>query len=128
MSNAWATIITALTSAGAVTLIATVFQALVGRRKLSADAVAVIEESASSAVKRVEADNARLRERVEKIETLLDELRKELRSRDRRIDDLSDDLDDAIDHIRELREELLRQDPTLTLPEPPARIAKHFPP
>lgn len=128
MSNTWFTIITAITSAGSVTLIATVFQAFVGRRKLSADAAAVIEESASSAVKRVETDNARLRERVEKIETLMDELRKELRSKDRRIDDLSDDLDDAIDHISELRDELLRQDPTLTLPEPPPRIAKHFPP
>lgn len=124
MSDLWAT---ALTSAGAVGLITAVFQAIVGRRKLSADAAAVIEESASSAVKRVETDNARLRERVEKIETLVDDLRKELRSKDRRIDDLSDDLDDAIDHISKLRGELLRQDAALVLPEPPPRIAKHFP-
>lgn len=125
MSDLW---ITALTSAGTVGLLTAVFQAIVGRRKLSADAARVIEESATSAVKRVEDDNARLRDRVEKVEKLLDDLRRELRSRDGRIDDLSDDLDDALEHIRELREELLRQDPTLTLPEPPPRIARHFPP
>lgn len=123
MSELW---ITALTSGGSVALLSGVIQAFVGRRKLSADATRVIEESASSAVERVERDNDRLRKRLDKVEELLDEFRKELRSRDVRIDDLSADLNAFREYSIELRDELLRQDPNLTLPEPPSRIASHF--
>lgn len=103
-----------------------VLNALLGRKKISADATRIIEESASSAVQRVEADNARLRKRVEKIEGLLEEFRSGLRTRDRRIDELSDEVDDWREYTFQLRNELQRQDPTLSLPEPPPRIARHF--
>ena len=98
------------------------------RKNKSADAASVIEESASSAVKRVERDNERLRARVEKVENLLEELRVEVHARGRRIDDLSDEIEDFRLYAIDLRNELQRQDPTLHLPEPPARIARHFQP
>ena len=76
--------------------------------------------------KQVQADNQRLRERVEVVEQVLDELRVELRSRNRQIDDMSDELDDFREYTFELRDVLQTQDPTLLLPEPPSRIARHF--
>lgn len=123
------------------------FNAFFGRKKMSAEATRVIEESASSAVKRVDADNARLRERLEKLEAIVEELRgsvrsrddridklaDEIRSRDRRIDELSSEVDELTSEIGELtayamllRDELQRQDPTHRLPDPPARVARHF--
>ena len=78
--------------------------------------------------KRVDADNVDLRRRLETLEGVVAELRLELRSRDRRIDDLSDELDDFRRYAIDLRSELQRQDPSLRLPAPPARIARHFQP
>ena len=76
--------------------------------------------------KRVDADNIALRTRLDALEGVVAELRLELRSRDRRIDDLSDELDDFRRYAIDLRSELQRQDPSLRLPAPPARIALHF--
>ena len=81
-----------------------------------------------SFTKRVDADNVALRTRLDALEGVVAELRLELRSRDRRIDDLSDDLDDFRRYAINLRSELQRQDPSLRLPAPPARIARHFHP
>ena len=78
--------------------------------------------------KRVDADNIALRTRLDALEDVVAELRRELRSRDRRIDDLSDELDDFRRYAIDLRSELQRQDPSLRLPAPPARIARHFQP
>ena len=78
------------------------------------------------AVKRVDADNQRLRERLDKVESMLDEVKGELRNRDRRIDEMSDELVAFRGYSIELRDALQSQDPTLRLPEPPARIARHF--
>ena len=79
-----------------------------------------------SFTKRVDADNIALRTRLDALEGVVAELRLELRSRDRRIDDLSDELDDFRRYAIDLRSELQRQDPSLRLPAPPARIARHF--
>ena len=76
--------------------------------------------------RRVDADNIALRTRLDALEGVVAELRLELRSRDRRIDDLSDELDDFRRYAIDLRSELQRQDPSLRLPAPPARIARHF--
>lgn len=110
-----------------------VLNALFGRRKLSADATRVIEESASSAVQRGEVEIGRLLTRVEKLEGTVETLKgtvgtlqEELRSRDRRIDELSDDVEDLLAYAMLLRDELQRQDPSRRLPDPPARIARHF--
>ena len=81
-----------------------------------------------SFTKRVDADNIALRTRLDALEGVVAELRLELRSRDRRIDDLSDDLDDFRRYAIDLRSELQRQDPSLRLPAPPHRIARHFHP
>ena len=81
-----------------------------------------------SFTKRVDADNIALRTRLDALEGVVAELRLELRTRDRRIDDLSDELDDFRRYATDLRSELQRQDPSLRLPAPPARIARHFHP
>lgn len=110
-----------------------VLNALFGRRKLSADATRVIEESASSAVQRGEAEIGRLLTRVEKLEGTVESLlsttgtlRDELRGRDHRIDELSNELVAFREYSIQLRDALQAQDPTLRLPEPPPRIARHF--
>lgn len=77
---------------------------------------------------RIETDNERLRSRLDVVETVLEEVRQALRERDRRIDELSSELEDFREYTGELRDELLRQDPALSLPVPPPRIARHFPP
>ena len=122
----------ALSGGGASALLLGISKALFdhffGRKKLSADAAQVIEESASSAVKRVDADNQRLRERLDKVESMLDEVKGELRNRDRRIDEMSDELVAFREYSIELRDALQSQDPALRLPQPPARIARHFQP
>ena len=79
-------------------------------------------------VARVSADNEALRERLDAVEIIVGELRKELQVRDRRIDDLSDEVEDFRNYSIDLRNELQRQDPSLRLPQPPARIARHFQP
>lgn len=76
--------------------------------------------------KRVDADNVALRKRLEALEATVGELRSELRASHRRSDDLSDELDDFRRYATDLRSELQRQDPSLRLPAPPARIARHF--
>lgn len=122
MSDVWLAV---LGGGGGATIVG-VLNALFGKRGKEADATFVIEQSATSAVKRVEADNAALRERLEKVETDLEDFRKELRSRNLRIDDMSEELEDFREYSIDLRAHLQRQDPTLVLPEPPARIARHF--
>ena len=77
---------------------------------------------------RVFADNESLRKRLDAVEIVVGELRQELRARDRRIDDLSDEVEDFRNYSIDLRNELQRQDPSLRLPQPPARIARHFHP
>jgi len=77
---------------------------------------------------RVFADNESLRKRLDAVEIVVGELRQELRARDRRIDDLSDEVEDFRNYSIDLRNELQRQDPSLRLPQPPARIARHFQP
>lgn len=140
MSDVWLAVLGGGGGATILGVLKVLFDHLFGRKKNSADAASVIEESASSAVKRVDADNKRLREWMEKLEGIVDELREEVRSRDRRIDELADNLrsrDRRIDELSdelvtfreysvELRDALQSQDPTLRLPEPPARIARHF--
>lgn len=79
-------------------------------------------------VARVSADNEALRKRLDAVEIIVGELRKELQVRDRRIDDLSDEVEDFRNYSIDLRNELQRQDPSLRLPQPPARIARHFQP
>lgn len=136
--------LTALTSGGvtavALGIVKALFDHFFGRKKLSADAARVIEESASSAVQRVDRDNERLRERMEKLEQRveelltsvrarderIDELDQGVRSRDRRLDDMSDELVSFREYSIELRNALQDRDPSLHLPEPPARIARHF--
>ena len=76
--------------------------------------------------KRVDADNIALRKRLEALESTVGELRRELWASHRRSDDLSDELDDFRRYATDLRSELQRQDPSLRLPAPPARIARHF--
>ena len=76
--------------------------------------------------KRVDADNVALRKRLEALEATVGALRNELRESHRRSDDLSDELDDFRRYAIDLRSELQRQDPSLRLPAPPARIARHF--
>ena len=82
---------------------------------------------------KLEADNDRLRTRMDTLEKRLDKLRDEVRDRDQRIDDLTDeveaqaaDLADFHTYTGQLRAELQRRDPSLRLPEPPPRIARHF--
>ena len=76
--------------------------------------------------KRVDADNVALRKRLEALESTVADLRRELWASHRRSDDLSDELDDFRQYATDLRSELQRQDPSLRLPAPPARIARHF--
>ena len=76
--------------------------------------------------KRVDADNVALRKRLEALESTVADLRRELWASHRRSDDLSDELDDFRRYATDLRSELQRQDPSLRLPAPPARIARHF--
>ena len=127
----WGQVAVGVTSAVLVlvgTWVSSRFSAKVGHQANEITSQANRTADWDSFTEKLERDNARLRERLDAVESKLDEFRRELRDRDSRIDDLSDDLDDAIDHIRVLRDELLRQDPSLTLPEPPARIARHFQP
>lgn len=82
---------------------------------------------------KLERDNDNLRARMEKVENKLEELRREVRDRDRRIDDLTEEVEAQAEEIADfhtytaqLRAELQRRDPSLRLPEPPPRIARHF--
>lgn len=135
-------IITALTSAGFVALITAVIQAVVGRKKMSADAAQIIEQAAGSAVERSQKEIEALTERLEKAEGTIatmgkqmSEMKDQMREKDQRVDDLedqvedlTDDLDAVVEYAIELRAKLREIDPTLELPPPPRRVAKHFTP
>ena len=130
MSDPWAII---LSGSGIFTLVGGVIAAIVGWRKNGAETTQIIEATAGEQIKTLVEENRRLWEEVRLIRVALDErdvelrdVKRKLRSRDDRVDSLSAELDDSVDYIRILRDELLRQDPSLTLPEPPPRIARHF--
>ncbi|WP_010540360.1 hypothetical protein [Dietzia alimentaria] len=123
MSDPWAII---GTGGGVFSVITALVVAVVGWRKNGAETTQIIEATAGEQIKLLAEQNSQLWAKIGKFDADLESLRKDLRSRDRKIDELSDDLDDALGHIRILRDELQRQDPTLRLPEPPARIAEHF--
>lgn len=132
MSDPWAII---LSGSGIFTLVGGVIAAIVGWRKNGAETTQIIEATAGEQIKTLVEENRRLWEEVRSIRVALDErdaelrdVKRKLRSRDDRVDSLSAELDDSVDYIRVLRDALLRQDPSLTLPEPPARIARHFQP
>lgn len=135
-------IIAALTSAGFVALITALIQAVVGRKKMSADAAQIIEQAAGSAVERSQKEIKALTERLEKAEDTItamgnqmSEMKDQMREKDQRVDDLenqvedlTDDLDAVIKYAIELRTRLREIDPSLGLPPPPRRVAKHFTP
>lgn len=108
------------------TVISARFSRRTGEEANQTDAAKAATADWDAFTKRVDADNIALRTRVDALEDVVAELRLELRSRDRRIDDLSDELDDFRRYATDLRSELQRQDPSLRLPAPPARIARHF--
>ncbi|HHW82510.1 MAG TPA: hypothetical protein GX743_01630 [Actinomycetales bacterium] len=110
------------------TVISARFSRRTGEEANQTDAAKAATADWDAFTKRVDADNIALRTRVDALEDVVAELRLELRSRDRRIDDLSDELDDFRQYATDLRSELQRQDPSLRLPAPPARIARHFQP
>lgn len=134
------TIIAALTSAGFVALITAVIQAVVGRKKMSADAAQIIEKAAGSAVERSEEEikklYARLVEAEKKIGQMdrdMSAMRVEMREKDRRVfdlehqvEDLTEDLIAMVEYIEEMHEDLRRRDPHNRLLTPPTRIASHF--
>jgi len=110
------------------TVVSARFSRRTGEEANQTDAAKAATADWDAFTKRVDADNIALRTRVDALEDVVAELRLELRSRDRRIDDLSDELDDFRRYATDLRSELQRQDPSLRLPAPPARIARHFQP
>ena len=110
------------------TVISARFSRRTGEEANQTDAAKAATADWDAFTKRVDADNIALRTRVDALEDVVAELRRELRTRDRRIDDLSDELDDFRRYATDLRSELQRQDPSLRLPAPPARIARHFQP
>lgn len=110
------------------TVISARFSRRTGEEANQTDAAKAATADWDAFTKRVDADNVALRTRLDALEDVVAELRRELRTRDRRIDDLSDELDDFRRYATDLRSELQRQDPSLRLPAPPARIARHFQP
>ena len=110
------------------TVISARFSRRTGEEANQTDAAKAATADWDAFTRRVDADNIALRTRVDALEDVVAELRLELRSRDRRIDDLSDELDDFRRYSLDLRSELQRQDPSLRLPAPPHRIARHFQP
>ena len=110
------------------TVISARFSRKTGEEANQTDAAKAATADWDAFTKRVDADNVALRTRLDALEDVVAELRRELRTRDRRIDDLSDELDDFRRYATDLRSELQRQDPSLRLPAPPARIARHFQP
>lgn len=119
---------TILAGGGVFTVISAIIAAIVGWRRSGAETTQIIEATASEQIKTLVGENQRLWAKLGELEQTLEKLSKDLRSRDRQVEDLSEDLEDSFEYIRLLRDELLRQDPSLRLPEPPPRIAKHFPP
>ena len=110
------------------TVVSARFSRRTGEEANQTDAAKAATADWDAFTKRVDADNVALRTRLDALEDVVAELRRELRTRDRRIDDLSDELDDFRRYATDLRSELQRQDPSLRLPAPPARIARHFQP
>ena len=110
------------------TVISARFSRKTGEEANQTDAAKAATADWDAFTKRVDADNVALRTRLDALEDVVAELCRELRTRDRRIDDLSDELDDFRRYATDLRSELQRQDPSLRLPAPPARIARHFQP
>ena len=110
------------------TVISARFSRKTGEEANQTDAAKAATADWDAFTKRVDADNVALRTRLDALEDVVAELRRELRTRDRRIDDLSDELDDFRRYAIDLRSELQRQDPSLRLPAPPHRIARHFQP
>ena len=138
----WEIVLAALTSAASVAAISAIIQAVVGRKKMSADAAQIIEQAAGSAVERSQREIKALTERLEKAEGTIavmgkqmSEMKDQMREKDQRVDDLedqvedlTDDLDAVIKYAIELRTRLREIDPSLELPPPPRRVAKHFTP
>ena len=110
------------------TVVSARFSRRTGEEANQTDAAKAATADWDAFTKRVDADNVALRTRLDALEDVVAELRRELHTRDRRIDDLSDELDDFRRYATDLRSELQRQDPSLRLPAPPARIARHFHP
>lgn len=108
------------------TVVSARFSRRTGEEANQTDAAKAATADWDAFTKRVDADNVALRTRLDALEDVVAELRRELRTRDRRIDDLSDELDDFRRYATDLRSELQRQDPSLRLPAPPHRIARHF--
>lgn len=138
----WEIVLAALTSAASVAAISAIIQAIVGKKKMSAEATKIIEEAASSAVERSEREIQALTSRLERAEGTIasmgkqmSEMKDQMREKDRRVDDLEDQVEDLTDDLNavveyaiELRAKLRELDPNLKLPPPPRRIAKHFAP
>ncbi len=73
-TNTWVTIIAAVLGS---TVMAAVVNALAGRRKLGADATKVITEAAGGVVERLEHENGRLQQRVQRLELEVDDMKRQ---------------------------------------------------
>lgn len=136
----WPTIIAALTSAGTVAIISAVIQAFVGRKKISAEAAEIIDKAASSAVQRSEKEILRMEERLKIAENQissmgiqLKDMEKQMGEKDRRVEvletqvsDITEEMNLLIDYANTLRITIRNKNPSLTLPAPSPRIARHF--
>lgn len=138
----WEVILAALTSAASVAAVTAIIQAVVGRRKMSADTARIIEEAAGSAVKRSEEEIKRLGERVKtaentiaSMEKQMSEMKSQMEAKDERVEhleeqvrDLTEDRIVLVEHVNELRAVILHLDPSAVLPPLPPRVINHFHP
>lgn len=92
-------IVQLLGALGVAGMATAILNAIFGRKKMSADVVKTINEAADSAVKRTDADNARLRKEREELDVRLEGLEREAseakaqaRAAERRADRLTDAL------------------------------------
>lgn len=140
MSQMDESILAALTSATSVAIISAIIQAVVGKRKMSADTAKIIEEAAGSAIKRSEDEIKRVYDRLAKAEAKITQMgesmsamQKQMHEKDRRVfdledqvEELNDDLIAMVEYIEEMHEYLRSSDPHHRLLTPPPRIANHF--
>lgn len=146
------TLITVLTSSGAVGLIIGLVNAVMQRKKTSADVVHVLQSAAGGLVKDLRADNTELREEVDRfrealasVTTRMESLQNEMgrkdselgrmrsevsdlhervRGRDHEVARLEGEVGELLDYSVALRDEVMRLSPDSPLPEPPRRVRR----